>query len=264
MATGRARDGLAAGVSSGRTGMRSPGRIGSWLPQPASASASASAASGARQPHRSDRAPAIARAQPSTATGGAGGSIDPPAATISCRARACSASVAVGSASSGLRSAIAAGAVAGLEMHQRPLLERQRPERRAGRDQPLERRLPLGGVHRRAEQHHPLRAPRASARAGGAAPSPATSPSSRRRAVAVAGRLEAAGLRQPRQHRRARRSPRRRRRAPRPAPPASASASAAASASPAAAAAARCRACYQALKAAPPTSSSTTAAISQR
>ena len=142
------------------------------------------------------------RAQPSTATG-AGGSIDPPAARMSCRARDCSASVAVGSASSGLQVGDRRRPVARVEMHQRPLLERQRPERGAGRDQPLERRLALGGVHRRAEQHHPLqgreRAPgrRRRAVAGDLAEEP-------RGAVTVAGRLEAAGLRQPRQHRRAR------------------------------------------------------------
>ena len=130
----------------------------------ASASASASAATGARHPH-----PLGPRLPPSPAS-----AVDRhgrPAARSTRRRRGSAAAPAIAAPrwrsappARRCRSAIAAAPVARLEPHQRPLLERQRPERRVGRDQPLERRLALGGVHRRAEQHHPLQAPRASAR----------------------------------------------------------------------------------------------------
>ena len=152
--------------------------------------------------------------------------------------------------------------VARLEVHQRPLLQRQRPERRAGRGQRVERRLPLRGVHRRAEQHHPLQ--RRERR--GRAPAPR-----RRRPARRAPPPRRRGRRPPRGCRpRASRatppppaSPRRTPRAPRPASPRRPRPEPAAAHRRPPRPAPAARALCHSLAAAPPTISTIAAAISQ-
>ena len=241
---------------SARTGMRSPGRIGS----PAAAGEhqrrpeggserqvdrgpAMRAAALSRRPGRGRRPPAARRrphdqlrARAASASGGAGSSSPPPARRAPPRCPR-------------------------LEMHQRPLLQRQRPERRAGRGQ-VSRVARRSCASMPARAASPAAAPRARGRARAHRASSASARQHRRRAVVVAGRRQA---RRP--------WPRRASGAPRPRPrrsPPGASARAAGSsvrnaarrASPAASAAASARALRLSLAAAASTTARIAAPIS--